>query len=144
MTRDVDAIHESSRFSEVLDLFLEKRLTSTPVIDDNNHIKGILTHYDLLYRLFPSPEKFYLDIRYFTDYSHIEGATEELKNLCARDLMNSQYISVHPDDHILKACSLVVIHHISRLPVEEDEELVGIVIAKKLTDKYLTSILKSR
>ena len=142
MTRDVITVHESSLFADILDIFLQKKLTSLPVIDDNKQLKGMLSQYDLLYRLFPSPEKFYLDIRYFTDYSHIEEERGELKKLCARDLMNPKYFSVSPDDHILKACSLVVTNSLSRLPVKEDENLVGIVVAKRLTKQYLPSIFR--
>ncbi|MBU4533966.1 MAG: CBS domain-containing protein [Eubacteriales bacterium] len=46
----------------------------------------------------------------------------------ARDVMTTEVISVHPDDEIEKVAQLLLEHHISGLPVLNDEgKLVGVV-----------------
>ncbi|MDA8097658.1 MAG: CBS domain-containing protein [Desulforudis sp.] len=46
----------------------------------------------------------------------------------ARDVMTTQVISVHPDDDVEKVAKLLLEHHISGLPVlDDDGKLVGVV-----------------
>ena len=138
MTTNVVTVNETANFSEIADIFFLRKITSAPVVNKVKNIKGIISHYDLLYRLFPPPEEFYTDPNYFR-YKDWHTSKRDLNNLRAVDIMTTKVITVNPDDEIRKACSVMVINHLRRLPVEDNSKLLGVVYSKVLTNILFNS-----
>lgn len=138
MTTNVVSVHEATSFSEIVDVFFSQNVTSAPVVDSEMNLKGLLTHYDLLYRLFPAPEKFYEDPNYFK-YKNLRTSKVELNKLTATDIMNKNVVTVSPSDNIMKVCSLMVINRLRRIPVELNSRLLGVVYSKQLSRSMLLS-----
>jgi CBS domain-containing protein len=135
MTHQVLTVGVNATYKEVLDLLTHHRISGVPVVGKSGKVLGIISEKDLLYSLFPSQEEFYKDIKHYMNHDEIEKEADKIKHLKARNFMSKEVVSVTPEDHILKACALLVIKGIRRLPVIEKGKLVGIVTTNNLFRK---------
>jgi len=69
------------------------------------------------------------DIHKAMSYQFTDAKREELKSLKAKDLMQDKVIVASPQIHIMKACAIMVINKIRRIPLVDDDtsNLIGIV-----------------
>ena len=77
-----------------------------PIVDPGNTLVGIVTEFDILQAM----------LNHHT-----------LENLTAADIMSRNPIAVQEHATIQEALSLMVQHHILRLPVTRDQKLIGIL-----------------
>jgi CBS-domain-containing membrane protein len=127
MTRDVTAVHTSTRLSDLVNDLIGKPFRAVPVIDDDRCVVGIVTNGDLLRRGgLPLP----LSLLQSIDGA---GMYDEARNLETRvrtagDMMTSPVVTVHFDLGIRQAAQLMQAHKLKRLPVVNAAgTLVGIV-----------------
>lgn|SRR3989338_186028 len=138
MTTNLHCVSPTSLFEEILNILVQNKISGVPVVNGNNKFVGIISEKDLLLNLFPSPQEFYHDYHYYFNHEHIEQEAVKISHLTAQDLMTTDVITVSPLDHCLKACALLIIHRIRRLPVVEgNNKLVGIVTTNNLYRNYL-------
>ncbi|OGM20369.1 hypothetical protein A2863_04520 [Candidatus Woesebacteria bacterium RIFCSPHIGHO2_01_FULL_38_9b] len=143
MAKNVVTVSSTESFSEIVKLLVRKKITGVPVISKKGKVVGIISEKDLFYRLFPSQEEFYKDLEYFTHFNNIEKDAKRVIKLKAKNIMSKKVISVCSDDHIMRACSLFVIHNIRRLPVIDDGKLVGIVTTNNIYKNFLNTLVKN-
>jgi CBS domain-containing protein len=76
----------------------------------------------------PSPlEILEVPIRDLIRWERLSAGAEEVGMTQVSEVMTKKVFSVSPEDTIEVAASIMVRHRINRLPVLEDEKLVGIV-----------------
>jgi len=142
MTKKVVTVASDFSFPQIVKILVKKKITGVIVVDKNRKPIGVISEKDLFYKLFPSPKKFYKDIEYYMRYNSHEKDFNRIVKFKARDFMTKKIISVSPDDNILKACSLFLIHNIRRLPVIDNGKLVGIVTTNNIYKNFLSSLMK--
>ncbi len=141
MTRKVYTVSATESFSNIVKLLVKRKISGVPVVNKKGKVIGIISEKDLFFKLFPSQKKFYKDIKFYMNFENIENDAQAIKKLKAKDFMSKEVISVSPDDHILKACSLSGLHNIRRLPVIEKGKLVGIVTTNNIYKNFLASFI---
>ncbi|MFI8434728.1 CBS domain-containing protein [Streptomyces sp. NPDC079020] len=110
MTDDVVSAVPATSFKEVAKLLAEHDISGVPVMDEDDHVVGVVSESDLLAR----------------------------DELTARDLMTRPAITVHAEETVADAARLMVRRGVERLPVvDEEERLVGIVTRRDLLCVYL-------
>ncbi|MET8508374.1 CBS domain-containing protein [Streptomyces sp. NPDC004787] len=110
MTDDVVSAVPATSFREVAKLLAEHEISGVPVVDDDEHVVGVVSESDLLAR----------------------------RELTARDLMTTPAVTVHAEETVADAARLMVRRGVERLPVvDEEERLVGIVTRRDLLGVYL-------
>src|SRR3989344_1974842 len=134
---------EDVRFSDEIseEKVLEAKKTAEELIKKGK-VVGVISEKDLFYRLFPSQEEFYKNIEYYTNRNNLEKETRAIVKLKAKDLMTKDIISIGKNDHILTACSLLLIYEIRRLPVINHGKLVGVVTTNDIYKNFLLTITK--
>lgn len=109
-----------------------RRVFGMMVIDENNHLVGILSMYDIL--LFFQPK-----------HTHIWGEMSDidisglLENICNKsreirvsDIMSTDITTVDKDTHLFAILEIMNKQHIRRVPVVEEDQVVGIVYISDL------------
>ncbi len=109
-----------------------RRVFGMMVIDEDNHLVGILSMYDIL--LFFQPK-----------HTHIWGEMSDidisglLENICSKsgeirvgDIMSTDIITVKKDTHLFAILEIMNKQHIRRIPVIEGEQVLGIVYISDL------------
>ena len=113
---------------EIIQCLLSNNISGVPVVDDDEHILGIITESDLV-----------LSVAYGTSDRRalalvaeiIEGRpapwVDRLSAHSAGDLMTRDVVVVGPDDDVADAARRMLRRHCRRLPVVCDERIVGVV-----------------
>ncbi|MFJ2058252.1 CBS domain-containing protein [Streptomyces sp. NPDC087908] len=110
MTADVFSAVPATPFKDVAKLLAERDISGVPVVDEDDHVLGVVSVSDLLAR----------------------------HELATRDLMTAPAVTVHAEETVADAARLMVRRGVERLPVvDEEERLVGIVTRRDLLCVYL-------
>ncbi|MEV6246770.1 CBS domain-containing protein [Streptomyces sp. NPDC051742] len=110
MTDEVVSVVPATQFRDVAKLLAEYDISGVPVLDEDDHVVGVVSESDLL-----------------------AG-----RELTTRDLMTTPAVTVHAEETVADAARLMVRRGVERLPVvDEEERLVGIVTRRDLLCVYL-------
>lgn len=131
MIQDVVSVHEYTTVKDVLALFVKHRIGGVPVVDDFNHLIGMLSDGDVLRYLSPKDESIRdLWMMAFV----IEGETIEdvLKRKIERRvyqmMKRKPVVYVSAEDDFEDAIRLLSKHHFKKLPVVDDHHcVIGVV-----------------
>ena len=129
MTRNVITVAAGAPLRQAIRLMLDNKVSGLPVVDAAGKVAGILTEGDLLRRSEIATEKKqrwpWLDFllgpgRMASDYVKTHG------RVCS-ELMSHDVISVAPDAPLAEIVALMERRRIKRVPVVEDNKLLGMV-----------------
>ena len=122
--------------SEAVKLLKRNNISGMPVLE-GDRLVGLVSESDLLKLLsaqdegglwLPSPlEILEVPIRDLIRWERLQAGAEEVGMTQVSEVMTKKVFTVSPEDSIERAASIMVRQRINRLPVLEDERLVGIV-----------------
>jgi len=102
------------------------------VTDDSDRLIGMLSMYDIL--LFIRPKHIHVwgtmdDI----DISGlVDNACDRTRSILVGDIMSTDLISVTPDTHLMMLLDLMIKKHVRRIPVLENDQILGMVYISDL------------
>jgi CBS domain-containing protein len=130
------ACQATDAVSEAVKLLKRNNISGMPVLEDDRLV-GLVSESDLLKMLsahdegglwLPSPlEILEVPIRDLIRWEKLQAGAEEVGMTRVSEVMTKKVFTVSPEDSIERAASIMVRQRINRLPVLEDERLVGIV-----------------
>ena len=128
MVSPVITVKSSSSVKEAAKIFLERRISAAPVVDDQGKLVGIASEGDLMHRAEAGTERhrsWWLQL--FTAEETL--ATEYIKAHARKvaDVMTCDVITAGPDTPLHKIAALLEKNSIKRVPIVKDGQLVGIV-----------------
>lgn len=114
MTTDIIAVKRQTPISRVIEILLENNITGLPVVSDDMTLVGIISEKDLLNLL------------------------SDLKDDSAKveDFMTKDVVSFDKDEDLIAICECLIKNHFRRVPIVEEEKLVGIISRKDII-KYI-------
>ncbi|WFU13426.1 CBS domain-containing protein (plasmid) [Rhizobium sp. CB3090] len=144
MTSTPVTVKASSPIAEAASLMLDNRISGLPVVDDDGTLIGIVSEGDFLRRGELDTERrrsCFLEFltspgKLADEYVHAHGRKVE-------EVMTSSVTTVSPQQPIADAVKLMERDDIKRLPVVEDDQLIGIVARSDLM-RALFSILMAK
>ncbi len=94
----------------------------------NKKLVGFITEQDIISQLFPSVSDLFEDYVHARDFEGMEKNVKGVLTKKVKDVMSKKIISIHINEPLLKAESIMKIKDIARLPVVDDKGyLVGII-----------------
>jgi CBS domain-containing protein len=136
MNQEPVACQATDAVSEAVKLLKRNNISGMPVLD-GDRLVGLVSESDLLKLLsaqyegglwLPSPlEILEVPIRDLIRWEKLQAGAEEVGMTRVSEVMTKKVFTVSPEDSIERAASIMVRQRINRLPVLEDERLVGIV-----------------
>jgi CBS domain-containing protein len=136
MNQEPVACQATDAVSEAVLLLKRNNISGMPVLE-GDRLVGLVSESDLLKLLsaqdegglwLPSPlEILEVPIRDLIRWEKLQAGAEEIGQTRVSEVMTKKVFTVSPSDSIERAASIMVRHRINRLPVLEDERLVGIV-----------------
>ncbi|NLX78048.1 MAG: CBS domain-containing protein [Clostridiaceae bacterium] len=106
MTKSVVTVRPDTTINEVARLMQQHNVGAIPVVD-NNGLMGIVTDRDLVVRNIASGK--------------------DPNSTPVRDIMTSQVTTVTPEDDVQSITKLMATRQIRRIPVVENQQLIGMV-----------------
>jgi CBS domain-containing protein len=144
MQRKVLTIAPGKSLPELERALLRSRVSALPVVERGGKMVGIVSRSDVVRQLCLERSLGEAMAEVYHDQTD-EGFGEKsrrvvaqaigqrMEQLCVRDVMIRDVLTVPPDLPVVKAAQLMVERRIHRLPVVEDGKLVGIVSSLDFT-----------
>jgi CBS domain-containing protein len=142
MTRRVVTVTPDTSILAATKLMLENHISGLPVVDTSAHVVGIISESDLLRDdgkgVDGSP---WLQMMVLPDA--LSGEPAQLSARRVGDVMTRGPVTVAPNASIAQACRLMEQHGIKRLPVVQNDTLVGLIARADLVRAFAQSTEKS-
>ncbi|MGI5272400.1 CBS domain-containing protein [Nonomuraea sp. CA-218870] len=144
MTTDVAAVNQKASFHTVAELLISRGVSGVPVVDDDDHVLGVVSEADLLAKE-EFKQRYYGDayrppLRARIRHSAGSEGSGYRKSLgeTAGDLMTGPAHVTTPETPVVSAARLMDRHGVKRLPVTDSAgRLVGIVSRRDLIKVFL-------
>lgn len=125
MTTGVKTATADTSVKEIANTMCFNKISGLPIVDENNVIIGIVSEKDILRKMFPDMATIAAEGR--PDFEDMEKDYSQALSLNASDIMTTTVSTVTPDMPIMKAASMMCINKIRRIPVAENDKIVGII-----------------
>lgn len=119
MVEDVYTLTPETTVAEAVKTMLQGHVRCIPVVNQDGELEGMLTDSDVAFR---TTEK--------------DGILERTVS----EIMSKDPISVSPDADILQVVKLMEERHIRRLPVVENNKVIGIVSVRDVVRQILLNL----
>ncbi|MGE5689281.1 MAG: CBS domain-containing protein [Pseudomonadota bacterium] len=134
MTRDVATVTRDTPLKEVARVLAQKGISGVPVVDGNGHVLGVVSEADVLLKERGPVQNggrfsWFLEPRDAADTAKLAART-------AGEAMTAPAITIGPERPASAAARIMVDRGVNRLPVVEDEHLVGIVTRADLVRAF--------
>jgi CBS domain-containing protein len=106
MNQKVFAVKTTSEISEAIQIMKEKNVGGLPVVDEENHVRAIVTERDIV---------------------HVFAG--RISGVKVSELMTSHVVTALPQTTIFETEKTMIAHGFRRLPIVADGKLVGIITA---------------
>lgn len=137
MTTDVITVTEDDTVEKCANLLSTHDLSGLPVVDEAGNVKGIVTEGDLIRRSARIEAPAFLEILggiiYLDDPNKYLDNVKKSMGHFAKNIMSKDITTIHPNENIEDAATLLVKSKVKRLPVlDEAGKLIGIVSRKDI------------
>ena len=128
MKKDIITVPMGMTLSEVANVLFEKDISGVLVVDENRHLKGLVSEKDIYRKLYPSFDQFYVNMEKPIDFEKMESRAENVKNMKVEEFMIKDMHTVSVDEPLMKVGGIMLARKVNRLPVLDHEgNLVGII-----------------
>jgi CBS domain-containing protein len=127
MTTGVLYARPSDEVRSVVTKMLSRHCGAVPVVDDNRALLGMVAVRDVLLPLYPNLGDYVHDSVQSRNFLEMEEGYVAVLGKKVEAVMSRNPRTVSPEDPVLKAASLMGVHNFRRMPVVEDNQLVGMV-----------------
>lgn len=127
MTKEVKTTRPDAAVKDIASIMCFNKISGVPVVDENEHLIGILSEKDILHCMFPDIGEVIGDGGGSRDFEKLEGNYQDAMNKKVGDLMTTTVATVSADIPVLKAASMMWLKKIRRIPVTEGDKLIGII-----------------
>lgn len=123
MTTDVVSVRQTAEYKDIASLLRELHVSALPVLDEADHLVGVVSEADLLLK----------EVGQEALGGHLissgrRGERAKAAGVTAAELMTTPAVTIRPDDSLAVAARLMHDRHVKRLPVvDQTGRLVGIV-----------------
>jgi CBS domain-containing protein len=131
MTKEVISVYPETEVVQAARLLLEHRINGLPVLDQEEHLIGIICQSDLIsqQKKIPLPSFFILldSVIQLPSIKNIEKELQKIAAIAVKDAMTPNPVTVDPDTALEDIATLMVKNNIHTLPVLDQGRLVGII-----------------
>jgi len=127
MTHGVLTCKPEDTLRSAVQKMVMRRCGSLPVVDDNGKLIGIVTIRDTMLPLYPNFGEYVHDAKTARDFEEMEENYKRVLCMKVREVMTPNPMTVDPDMPVLKAASYMGLKNLRRIPVVDNDKLVGMV-----------------
>jgi CBS domain-containing protein len=139
MVSPVITVKPSSTVKEVARIFIDRRISAAPVVDDQGKLVGIVSEGDLLHRSEAGTERkraSWLMLLTGNDTLAAEYVKAHARKVA--DVMTRKVVTATPDTPLHEIASILEKNSIKRVPIVRDGQLVGLVSRANLLQAVAT------
>jgi CBS domain-containing protein len=141
MVRDVVTVSPEDDIADVIKLLAEHDISALPVVDDDDHVVGVISEADLIHREEIGTGKhrpWWLEA--LTPASTLANEFAKSHGRRVSELMSTDIVSASEDTPLGQIATLLEKHRIKRVPILRDGRLAGIVSRANLIQALASSL----
>ena len=132
MTTEVVAVRRDTSVHDIAKLMGERDISGIPVVDESNHVVGIVTELDMIVRNTRLELPAFIQILDLARIplempGHYRDRLRHMLGTQAADIMTEQVVAISPEAEAQDLAELMVKRRLNPVPVVENDVLVGIV-----------------
>jgi CBS domain-containing protein len=130
MTPNPVTVGPGSTIAEVARLLVEHRISGLPVVNGNSEVLGIVTQTDLFLKQKRVPFSMTSAPVLFDEWADPQQLPEQFhaaEGKTVEEIMTRDVICADVDSEVGALASLMMEHHVKRIPILENGKLAGIV-----------------
>lgn len=127
MTKDVITVSNISTVKDAANLIFRLQISGLPVVDENEHVVGMITEKDLIRMALPSYIEQVGDLSYLPHFEPFDKKLAHADKIKISDIMRKDVICLTEDVDVVEAARIMITKGIRRIPVLRDKKLVGII-----------------
>jgi CBS domain-containing protein len=115
---------------DVIHTLVERRISGVPVVGTDGRVVGVISEGDLILReraLRPRTGMAYLAQQLFEDHARLAEEYRKAHGMTAEQVMTREVFTCNPGTPVEEIAHLMAERHIKRVPVVENDRLVGLV-----------------
>lgn len=122
-----DTIAEAVKHFQIAIADERKKIFGLMVTDEDDHLVGMLSMYDILLFIQPKHVHIWGEMEDLDPSVLYDERLEQVKSILVGDIMTAEVVTINQDTHLMVIADIMIKKHIRRLPVVDDQEVVGIV-----------------
>ncbi len=130
MTEDVITVKPEATVEELARLLIEHKISGTPVVDDANHLVGVVTENDLIKKNkrlhIPTVIRLF-DAYFLLDSGKVEEDIKKMVAATVDEICNKAIVSLTEETTLEEIATIMSEKNIHLLPVLRDGRVVGII-----------------
>lgn len=126
MSVNVKTCRKDTSIKDIATIMCFNKISGLPVVDDENNLIGVVSEKDILCSMFPDMGELVASGAK-VDFEAMEKDYSSVLNKTVEDVMTKDVFIVSPEQPILRAASMMWIRKFRRIPVTENNKLVGIL-----------------
>ncbi|SFD77835.1 CBS domain-containing protein [Lentibacillus persicus] len=145
MITDVISIQKDTTIKELLKTFVEHKIGGVPVVDEDNHLIGMISDGDIIRYLQPNGRTIYdaFSMVFIRETEELKQKVETSIERHSGGIMKKNIYTVRPDDEIEEALTILSRYHFKKIPVTDDSgRVVGVIsrgdIIRSIYNKVIT------
>jgi CBS domain-containing protein len=131
MQTNVITAKPDTTVGELADILAQNKISGVPVVDDQGRVLGMVSEADIILQdadlHFPYYIQFLEMVIYLQSVHKFEERVRKSIGSKVTEIMSDEVVSVSPDASVREVATLMTDRDVNRLPVTQDEILVGIV-----------------
>ena len=141
LLRPSDTLNEAVRVFAEASRGEGRKIFGLMVVDDDDHLAGMLSMYDILLFIQPKYMKIWGEMEDIDLDLLFPDLLEKARSVRVGDIMTTEVVTTGPDSHILAVADVMVKRHIRRLPVTENGRIIGIIYISTIFNQLLNGFL---
>lgn len=135
MTKNVITVSPKMDIHKLAELFIEKNISGTPVVDESGKLVGIVREEGIIFqdKKVHLPTFINLSVGFLT--LGTKRYNEEIKKITASrvsDIMEKDIVTISPNIEIEDVATLMIEKEIYYLPVVDKDKLVGVITKRDI------------
>jgi len=133
MTSEVKTVGPEASLKDVAAILSEHRISGLPVVDDDRRVLGVITKADIIVKeLAEAPTV----LRRLLHHREATAVATKIEAQTVGQAMSAPPITIAPAILLCDAADLMLEHGVHRLPVVEDDRLIGILTRFDLVQAF--------
>lgn len=127
MVTKVFTVREDEVVRSAVLLMINHHFGALPVLNEENAIIGIISLRDVMLPLYPKYGDYIHETVHSEAFVEMEERYPEVLLKKVGEIMTRRPLTVSPDEPVLKAASFMGLKNLRRIPVTEEQKVVGMV-----------------
>ena len=131
MQTEVVTVGPATTVRELADILAKHKVSGVPVVDGDRRVLGMVSEADIILQdadlHFPYYIQFLDSVIYLQSFGKFEERFRKAFGSKVTEVMSDEVFTISPDASVRDAATLMADRKVNRLPVIEEDRLVGIV-----------------